>query len=143
MPSARLAAACTLALLFAPMAARADELCDHLSKAVELATSGFGPAEGDPVSSDPDNHYWHSTIQLSAGDNCAIEAHKVLSCSWEPSTPDDLRKMKASVAACFPDAQQTVEPDTEGGPSGVSFKVNDASIDLGLTADVLSLSVGQ
>jgi hypothetical protein len=141
MTSANLAAAATgLALILSPVAARADGLCDQLSKAVELAKTGFGPVEGDPLSSN-DSRYWHSTIQLSEGDNCAIEGHKVLSCSWEPSTEDDLKKMVGSVAACFPNAQQDVV-NNDDGPAQTNFKLDQASIEIGLTADVLSLNVG-
>jgi hypothetical protein len=139
MKSARLAAA--LVLLLVPAAARADGLCDQLGRAVDLAKTGFGPAEGEPLPAN-DGQYWRSTIQLSAGDNCAIEGHRVLSCSWEPSTEDDLKKMVASVAACFPAAQQSVADAGDGGPPQTSFKFDQASIEVGLTADVLSINVG-
>jgi hypothetical protein len=142
MTPARLAAASALLLVLAPVAARADALCDQFSKATELASGGFASVEGEPISNDPDNHYWRSTLQLSSGGNCAVEAHKVLTCAWEPSTAADLKTMTDSVAACFPSAKQTPQPDPSGGPAGASFRVNDASIDVGLTADVLSLSVG-
>ncbi len=142
MTPARLAAAAlTLTAILGPAGARAEGLCDQLSKAIDLAKTGFGPAEGAPLTSN-NSQYWHSTIQLSAGDNCAIEGHRVLSCSWEPSTADDLKKMVASVAACFPNAQQTVTQGDGDGPSQTSFKFDAATIDIGLTEDVLSLNVG-
>jgi hypothetical protein len=141
MPRLRLSAALASILLLAPLAARADGLCEQLGKATAMAQAGFQPAEGDPITSDS-GQYWHSNIQLSAGDNCSIEGHRLLSCSWEPSTPGDLKKMIKSVAACVPKAQRTVVPDPDGGPAGASFKLDQATIDVGLTADVLSLNVG-
>jgi hypothetical protein len=140
MKLASLTLAGALALALAP-AARADDLCGQLGKAVELAKTGFGPVEGDPLSSN-DSQYWHSTIQLSAGDNCAIEGHRILSCSWEPSTADDLAKMIKSVAACFPDAPRSDTPADPDGPPETSFKFDQSTIEIGLTADVLSLNVG-
>ena len=101
MTSASLAAATALLLAISPAAARADDLCDQLGKAVELAKTGFGPAEAEPLTTNS-GQYWRSTIQLSAGDKCAIESHRVLSCSWEPSTEDDLKKMVTAVAGSFP-----------------------------------------
>jgi hypothetical protein len=133
-----LALACALAL--SATVARADDFCSQLGKAAAMAGGGFGPAEGDPVSTDADNHYWRSTLQLSEGDHCAIEAHKVLSCSWEPSTSADLERMIGAVAACFPKAHRIAVPAPDG-PAGASFRLEHASIDLGLTADVLSLNV--
>ncbi len=143
MKSVSLTAATVLALtaILSPVAARAGGLCDQLGEAVELAKTGFGPVEGEPLSSN-DSQYWRSTIQLSAGDNCAIEGHRILSCSWEPSTAGDLNKMVASVAACFPRAQRDVIATDDGGPPQISFKLGQASIEIGLTADVLSLNVG-
>jgi hypothetical protein len=141
MKSVSLSIAAALALIVAPAAARADGLCDQLGKAVELAKTGFGPVEGDPLSSN-NSQYWRSTIQLSAGDNCAIEGHRILTCSWEPSTAGDLKKMIGSVAACFPDAQRSETKADEDGPPETSFKFDAATIELGLTADVLSLNVG-
>ena len=141
MPRLRLAAPLAAALLLAPLAARAEGLCGQLAKATQMAQSGFQPAEGDPIASES-GQYWHSTIQLSAGDNCSIEGHKLLSCSWEPSTAADLKKMIKSVAGCFPKAQRADVPDPDGGPDGASFKLDQATIDLGLTADVMSLNVG-
>jgi len=129
-------------VLAAAPAAQAASLCEQLNQAIELAKTGFGPIEGDPLSADPDNHYWHSTIQLSAGDNCSVEAHKVLTCSWQPSTADDLNKMAGSVAACFHKAKRLAVPsDDENGPAGASFKFPAASIEIGLTANILSLNV--
>jgi hypothetical protein len=133
--------ASVLALALAPAAARASDLCDQLGKAVGMARTGFGPVEGDPLSSN-NSQYWHSTIQLSAGDNCAIEGHRILSCSWEPSTAGDLKTMVASVAACFPDAPRSETPADADGPPETSFKFDQATIEIGLTADVLSLNVG-
>lgn len=133
--------AAVLALALAPQAALADDLCGQLGKALDLAKTGFAPVEGDPLP-DSDGHYGHSTIQLSDGDNCAIEEHRVLSCSWEPSTAKDLKKMVGSIAACFPDAkrkQVKVDPDA---PPDVTFITDRGSIELGLTADVMSLNVG-
>lgn len=141
MTFARLTLAGLLALTLAPAAARADDLCSQLGKAVELAKTGFGPVEGDPVSSN-NSQYWHSTIQLSAGDNCAIEGHRILSCSWEPSTAGDLKKMVGSVAACFPAVPRSDTPTDADGPPETSFKFDQATIEIGLTADVLSLNVG-
>jgi len=136
-----LIAAGALVLATAP-AANAASLCEQLSQAIDLAKTGFGPIEGDPLSADPDNHYWHSTIQLSAGDNCSVEAHKVLTCSWQPSTADDLKKMTNSVAACFHKAKRIAVPsDDPKGPPGASFKFDAASIEIGLTANILSLNV--
>src|ERR1700712_588492 len=142
MPFPRFAAAFAVALVLSPVAARAEGLCDQLAKAVDLAKAGgFQPAEGDPIVSDS-GQYWHSNIQLSAGDNCAIEGHRLLSCSWEPSTNDDLKKMVKSVAGCFPHAPKASMPDPDGGPAGTSFKLDQATIEVGLTVDVLSLNVG-
>jgi hypothetical protein len=140
MKIACLTAASVLGLALAP-AARADDLCGQLSRAVELAKTGFGPAEGEPMSSN-NSQYWRSNIQLSAGENCAIEGHRVLSCSWEPSTADDLNKMVASVEACFPNAEKTEAKADADSPPETSFKFDQASIEIGLTADVLSLNVG-
>jgi len=142
MKFASLAAGAAIALLLAPVAARADGLCDQLGKAVGLAKTGFGPVEGDPLTAANDGQYWHSTIQLSAGDNCVIEAHRVLSCTWEPSTADDLKKMVASVTNCFPTAQQETVNADDGEPPQTNFKLDEASIEVGLTADVLSINVG-
>lgn len=133
--------AAVLVIAFAPSAAFAGDLCGQLNKALDLAKTGFGPAEGDPLA-DSDGHYSHSTIQLSDGDNCAIEEHRVLSCSWEPSTAKDLKRMVASIAACFPDAQRQQVKVDQDGPPEVTFKFDQASIELGLTADVMSLNVG-
>jgi hypothetical protein len=141
MKTASLSLAAALALALAPAMAHADGLCDQLAKAVELAKTGFGPAEGEPLSSN-NSQYWHSTIQLSAGENCAIEGHRILTCSWEPSTAGDLTKMIGSVAACFPDAPRSDTKADEDGPPETSFKFDAATIQLGLTADVLSLNVG-
>jgi hypothetical protein len=141
IPSLTAAAMLILAANLAPAAARAEGLCEQLSKAVDLAKTGFGPVEGDPLSSN-DSQYWKSSIQLSAGDNCAIEGHRILSCSWEPSTEGDLKKMVASVAACFPDAQRDLVKADDDGPPQTTFKFDQADIDIGLTADVLSLNVG-
>lgn len=136
-----LIAAGAACLALAP-AAQAASLCDQLSHAVDLAATGFGPIEGDPVATDPDNHYWRSTIQLSAGDNCSVEAHKVLTCSFQPSTADDLKKMTASVGACFHKARKVAIPSEDGvGPPGASFHFDAATIEIGLTADVMSLNV--
>jgi hypothetical protein len=140
MKSVRLTVATILALALVPAAAHADGLCDQLGKALELAKTGFGPAEGDLLNSN-NNQYWRSTIQLSAGDNCAIEGHRILTCSWEPSTEGDLKKMVGAVAACFPDAQRNETNAGDEGPPETSFKFDQASIVLGLTADVLSLNV--
>jgi len=141
MPRFRLAAAFAAAVILAPLTARADGLCESLKKASDMAATGFQPAEADPITSDS-GQYWHSTLQLSAGDNCAIEGHRLLSCSWEPSTPDDLKKMIKSVAACVPKAKKAAMPDPDGGSAGASFKLDQATIEVGLTADVLSLNVG-
>lgn len=133
--------AVVLALALVPSAALADDLCGQLGKALDLVKTGFGPAEGDPLPNS-DGHYRRSTIQLSDGENCAIEEHRVLSCSWEPSTAKDLKKMVSSIAACFPDArrkQVKIDPD---GPPDVTFTLDRGSIELGLTADVMSLNVG-
>lgn len=136
-----LIAAGALALAIAP-AANAASLCEQLSQAIDLAKTGFGPVEGEPLSPGLDNHYWRSTIQLSAGDNCSVEAHRVLTCSWQPSTADDLKKMTGSVAACFHKAKRVVVPsDDDKGPPGASFKFDAASIEIGLTANILSLNV--
>jgi hypothetical protein len=140
MTPARFAAALIVAAAV-PSLASAAALCDQLGKAVAYAKTGFGPVEGDALTSN-DNQYWRSTIQLSDGDNCAIEGHKILTCSWEPSTPADLKKMVASIAACFPDAQQNVTKTDDDSPPQTTFKLDEASIDVGLTADVLSLDVG-
>jgi hypothetical protein len=143
MPSARLAAASILVLTLAPAMARADSVCGRLAGAVAMAASGFDLAEGDPIASDS-GQYWHSKIQFSDGDNCAIEAHKFLTCSWEPSTEADLKKMVDSVAACFPDAHpDPVKPDDDpDAPPGARFTLDQASIEIGLTADVLSVNIG-
>jgi hypothetical protein len=143
MPSARLAAASIVVLILAPAMARADDVCARLTGAVAMAANGFDLAEGDPITSDS-GQYWHSKIQFSDGDNCAIEAHKLLTCSWEPSTEADLKKMTDSVAACFPDAHpDVVKPDDDpDGPPGARFTIDQASIEIGLTADVLSLNIG-
>jgi hypothetical protein len=136
-----LIAAGVVAMALTP-AARAASLCEQLSQAIGLAKTGFGPVEGDPLSSAPDNHYWRSTIQLSAGDNCSVEAHKVLTCSWRPSTADDLTKMAASVGACFHKAKRAAIPSEDDiSPPGVSFGFEAATIEIGLTADVMSLNV--
>jgi len=124
-----------------PAAARADDLCAQLGHAVELAKTDFKSIEGDALPSN-NGQYWRSTIQLSAGDNCAVEAHRILTCSWEPSTEDDLKKMVASVGACFPDAQKQTVAVGDGLPPETDFKFDAATIQLGLTADVLSLNVG-
>jgi hypothetical protein len=134
--------AAALALITAPVVAHADSLCDQLGRAVDLAKTGFGPVEGDPMSDANNGQYWHSTIQLSAGENCAIEGHRVLSCSWEPSTPADLSKMVASVAACFPNAQRNDVQIEDDGPPETNFQFDQAKIEIGLTADVMSLNVG-
>lgn len=141
MTPARLLAASLAVLALAPLAARADDLCAQLNKAAGFAQGGFGSVEGQPRASN-DNQYWDSTIQLSDGDNCSIEAHKMLTCSWEPSTGADLTKMVSSIAACFPSAQQTVVKGDDGEPPETDFKLDDATIEVGLTADVLSLNVG-
>jgi hypothetical protein len=132
--------ALVLALGAAP-AAYADDLCSQLSHAIGMAKTGFGPAEGDPIATDS-GQYRHSTIQLSAGENCAIEGDRLLSCSWEPSTEGDLAKMVASVAACFPAAEKTTTSADDSGPGETDFKFETAKIEIGLTADVLSLNVG-
>ncbi|MDR3513400.1 MAG: hypothetical protein P4L73_17315 [Caulobacteraceae bacterium] len=140
MKSVSLAA--ILALVLTPAAARADGLCDQLGKAIDLARTGFGPVEGDPLPGSNDGQYWRSTIQLSSGDNCAIEGHRILSCSWEPSTAADMQKMVGAIAACFPNAPRTeakIDPD---GPPDTTFKFDQASIEVGLTVDVLSINVG-
>jgi hypothetical protein len=134
-------AAC-LALTLAPGLAQAAGLCDQLSQAVGLVKTGFDTVEGDPLAGSSSGEYRHSKIQLSAGDNCAVEAHKVLACSWEPSTTEDLTRMTASVAACFPAAQQVTAPAAANGDSETDFKLEQATIAIGLTADVLSLNVG-
>jgi len=133
--------AAVMILVLAPSAASAENLCGQLGKALDLAKTGFGAAEGDALPNS-DGHYWRSTIQLSDGDNCAIEEHRVLSCSWEPSTAKDLKKMVASIAACFPEAKRQQVKVDEDGPPDVTFKFDDASIEVGLTADVMSLNVG-
>lgn len=131
-----------LALVLAPAAARAAALCDQLGKAVELAKTGFGPVEGDPLPGSNNGQYWRSTIQLSAGDNCAVEGHRTLSCSWEPSTAADMKKMVASIAACFPNAPRDETRVDDASPPDTTFKFDQANIEVGLTADVLSLNVG-
>jgi len=133
--------AALLALVLSPAASRAAGLCDQLAAATRMAASGFQSAEGDPITSDS-GQYWHSKIQLSAGDNCAIEGHRLLSCSWEPSTKEDLEKMIRSVEACAPGAVRTTIPDPDGGPDGVSLKLDQSTIEIGLTADVMSLNIG-
>lgn len=137
-----LSLAAALLIVLVPAAARAEGLCSQLGKAVELARTGFGPAEGEPMPGDDSGRYRRSTIQLSAGDNCAIESDKVLSCSWEPSTAADLNKMVGSIAACFPDAARSQAQADPDSPPDTTFKFDQASIVVGLTADVLSLNVG-
>lgn len=143
MTPARLPAAVALALslALATGGARADGLCDQLGRAADLAKTGFQPIEGDALPTDSAK-YRRSTIQLSDGDNCAVEDHRVLSCAWQPSTADDLKKMVASVAACFPNARTAPVAADDDSPPGTSFKLDAASIDVGLTANVLSLNVG-
>ena len=143
MTSARLAAASALALFLAPCVWPAPTACaTDLTGAVAMAASGFDLAEGDPIASDS-GQYWHSKIQFSDGDNCAIEAHKLLTCSWEPSTEADLKKMVDTVSTCFPNVHpDVVKSDDDDGPPGASFKFDQASIEIGLTADVLSVNIG-
>jgi hypothetical protein len=126
-------------LAAAPAVSRAEELCDQLGEATQLAKTGFNSVEGDPAPGG-DGRYRRSTIQLSAGDHCAIEAHKVLSCAWEPSTENDMAKMTGAIATCFPNAQQATSP--AGGDLQTTFKLDHATIVIDLTADVMSLNVG-
>lgn len=129
------------AILLSPVPAAAEPLCSALGRAVDMARTGFGPAEGDPLPAN-NGQYWRSTIQISSGENCAIEGHRILSCTWEPSTSADLQRLVRSVGACFPKAERHDTDIGDGGPPETSFKLSAASIDIGLTADVLSLNVG-
>jgi hypothetical protein len=50
--------------------------------------------------------------------------------------------MIRSVADCGPEAKPTTVADPDGGPPGARFNLERATIEIGLTADVLSLNVG-